>query len=379
MTTETFIPSARAAADDIARVADGTHQGNADRDVGRIVRPRQPDDAPESPGSDYARLSRRIADAGLLRPRPGYYAARIAIVLAVYAVAWAAVMAVAGSWWVVALAPVMAVVFAQTALLAHDVAHRQVFRTRRASEVAGWIAGNLGIGMSYGWWMDKHTRHHANPNHEDRDPDVAPDLLVWSQRQARSSRGLARVIGRCQAILFIPLLTLEAVNLRVSSVRALVRPGIRHRRLEAALLAVHLIGYVSVLFTVLPWAHALMFIAVHQVVFGLYLGGTFAPNHKGMPTFTGTDKLDFLRRQVLTSRDVTGGPFLDAAMGGLNYQIEHHLFPSMPTANLPRARPIVRAYCAELGLPYQESRLLASYRMALAHLHRAGAPLRSRH
>ena len=174
----------------------------------------------------------------------------------------------------------------------------------------------------------------------------------------------------------MPLLTLEGVNLRVSSVRALLKPGIRSRGIEAATLIAHFAIYFTLLFTLLPPLHALAFIAIHQAIFGVYLGATFAPNHKGMPMLTEEDDLDFLRKQVLTSRNVIGGPVLNAAMGGLNHQIEHHLFPSMPSANLTKARPIVRDYCREIGVPYHESRLLASYRLALVHLHRAGAPLR---
>ena len=285
-------------------------------------------------GSDYAVLSKRIAAAGLLRRRTGHYVVRAIVVSAMLIGSWVAIAVLGRTWWVLALAPVMAIVFAQIALLSHDIAHRQVFRTRRASEIAGWIAGNTGMGMSYGWWMDKHTRHHANPNHEERDPDVSPDLLVWSQRQARKSKGIARFIGRRQAALFVPLLTLEGVNLRVSSVRALLKPGVHHRRIEAATLIVHFTIYFTLLFTFLPPLHALAFLAIHQAIFGVYLGATFAPNHKGMPMLTEEDDLDFLRKQVLTSRNVIGGTVMDAAMGGLNHQIEHHLFPSMPSANL---------------------------------------------
>src|SRR5690606_40173331 len=79
--------------------------------------------------------------------------------------------------------------YGQVALVAHDMAHRQVFRRRRASELSGRIAG-ASIGMSYGWWQDKHTRHHANPNTENLDPDIGPDLLVWSPDQARAATGL---------------------------------------------------------------------------------------------------------------------------------------------------------------------------------------------
>lgn len=85
-----------------------------------------------------------------------------------------------GTWWTLAVAAFLALVFGQVALVAHDVAHRQVFRRRGATDVSGRIAG-VCIGMGYGWWRDKHTRHHANPNHEGLDPDIAPDLLVWSQ------------------------------------------------------------------------------------------------------------------------------------------------------------------------------------------------------
>jgi fatty acid desaturase len=332
---------------------------------------------PRTQGSDFAQLSKVVTAAGLLDRRPGYYAARIGVTVGLLAAGWWAFAALGDSWAQLGVAAGLAVVFAQLALVAHDIAHRQVFRCRRHSELAGLLAGNLGIGMSYGWWMDKHTRHHANPNHEDLDPDVSPELLVWSTEQARAARGPARFIGRWQAFLFFPLLTLEGFNLRVSSVRALRRPGLRRRWLEATLLFAHIAGYLGALLLVLSPVKALVFVIVHQGLFGVYLGCTFAPNHKGMPTLTGEDRPDFLRRQVLTSRNVRGGRLVDAALGGLNYQIEHHLFPSMPTPNLRRAQPIIRAYCRELGLAYEETGLLTSYGIALRHLHRAGAPLRA--
>jgi fatty acid desaturase len=327
-------------------------------------------------GSDFAALARKITAAGLLKRRPVYYTVRIGAVVTLYGAAWAAFFALGDSWWQPLVGLALAVIFAQVALVAHDLAHRQVFRTRRPSELVGRLVGNLGIGMSYGWWMDKHTRHHANPNHEELDPDVLPDILVWSRRQARDSRGLPRLIGRWQAFLFFPLLTLEGLNLHVSSARALCRRGVKRRGPEAALLAAHIGGYLTVVFLVLSPAQALVFLAVHQGAFGLYLGCTFAPNHKGMPMRTGLDRLDFLRRQVLTSRNVSGGPLLTTAMGGLNYQIEHHLFPSMPTPNLRRARPILRAHCADLDIPYAECGPLRSYALVLRHLHDASAPIR---
>ncbi|WP_116950111.1 fatty acid desaturase family protein [Jiangella endophytica] len=329
------------------------------------------------PGSDFARLSRKIADAGLLDRRPGYYTVRIGLVVAAYAAAWGVFAAVGDSWWTLAVAAALAVAFAQVALVAHDLAHRQVFRRRRPSEIAGRIAGNLGIGMSYGWWQDKHTRHHANPNHEELDPDVSPEILVWSDRQASKAGGLTRIIAARQAFLFFPLLTLEGFNLHVASVRATLDPRLKQRRLELALLLVHFAGYLALVFSVLSPGKAVAFIVLHQALFGIYLGCTFAPNHKGMPTLTEEDELDYLRKQVLTSRNVSGGAIMDVALGGLNHQIEHHLFPNMPTPNLRKAKPIVRQYCAALGVSYAETTLIESYRIALRHMHDVGEPLRS--
>ncbi|HZG03139.1 MAG TPA: acyl-CoA desaturase [Streptomyces sp.] len=330
---------------------------------------------PHASGSDFARLAKKVADAGLMDRRPGYYAVRITVVAALYAGGWTAFALVGHSWWTLAVGAFLALVFGQVALVAHDVAHRQVFRLRKPSELAGRIAGAC-IGMGYGWWQDKHTRHHANPNHEELDPDIAPDLLVWSQNQARAARGLPRLIGRSQAVLFFPLLTLEGFNLHVASARALANRSLKNRVLEGVLLFAHFAVYLTALFLVLPLGMAIAFLLVHQCLFGVYLGSIFAPNHKGMPILTGKDRPDFLRRQVLTSRNVCGGRFTDILLGGLNHQIEHHLFPSMPSPNLRRARPIVRRHCEELGVDYLETGLIASYRQALAGLHRAGAPIR---
>ncbi|GGQ56469.1 fatty acid desaturase family protein [Couchioplanes azureus] len=332
---------------------------------------------PAPAGSDFAELSRRVGRAGLLDRKPGHYAVRLSVVGLMLIGGWTAFLLVGSSWWTLAVAAFLAVTFAQVALVAHDLAHRQVFRTAGPSARAGRIAGNLAIGMSYGYWMDKHTRHHANPNHDDLDPDVAPAVLVWSAEAAAARRGrFDRWLTRHQAWLFFPLLTLLGLSLRKDSIRALRTGSVKRRALEAGLLGAHVAGYLGALALVLSPLQALAFFAVHQGLFGVYLGMTFAPNHKGMPHPTGDE--DFLRKQVLTSRNVRGGRLTDLALGGLNYQIEHHLFPAMPTPNLRRAQPLVQAYCAEIGVPYEMTSLTRSYGIALRHLHEVGAPLRRR-
>ena len=326
-------------------------------------------------GSDFSVLNRRISEAGLLERRPAYYAVRISVVAVMLGGGWAAFFLIGSSWWTLAVAAFLGIVFSQVALVAHDLAHRQVFRTRKPSDVTGRIAANLAVGMSYGWWTDKHTRHHNNPNHDELDPDVQPEVLIWATESAWGRRGLKGFITRHQAGLFFPLLTLLSIDLRVSSIKALRRPGMKRRGLEAGLMALHLAAYATALLMVLTPVQALAFFVVHHAVFGVYLGMTFAPNHKGMPHPEGNE--DYLRKQVLTSRNVTGGWLTDAALGGLNYQIEHHLFPAMPTPNLKKAQPIVETYCRQIGVAYETTSLIESYRQALHYLHEVGAPLRA--
>ena len=80
---------------------------------------------------------------------------------------------------------------------------------------------------------------------------------------------------------------------------------------------------------------------------------------------------------MLTSRNVRGGCFTDMLLGGLNYQIEHHLFPSMPRPTLRAAQPLVRAYCRQHAISYSETSLFGSYRAVLLFLHDLGGPLRA--
>ena len=326
-------------------------------------------------GTLYAQLARQVKAAGLLERRPGYYAARISATVAAYAAVWAAVVLVGASWWVLLAAPAMAVAFTQLSFLGHDAGHKQIFRGRRANDLLGIAVADLGVGLSYGWWIDKHNRHHAHPNQEGKDPDIEAGPLVFVPSDAHDRQGrIVRTWTRLQAYIFFPLLLLEGLNLRVASVRALSdgAAASRYRMLEIPLFAAHVGAYLGVLFLLLAPAQAAVFIAVHLGLFGLYMGASFAPNHKGMPILSADDTTDYLHRQVLTSRNVDGGRFIDGFLGGLNYQIEHHLFPSMPRPNLRRAQPMIRRFCLEHGIAYEQTDLLDSYRQALRHLHAAG-------
>jgi fatty acid desaturase len=333
----------------------------------------------DSRGSDFAPLSRQIKAAGLLDRRRVNYAVRFVLTLGAFGGLWWAFVAIGDSWYQLIVAAVMGLAFTQVAFLGHDAGHRQIARTKRGNDVLGLAVGDLLIGLCYGWWVDEHSQHHAHPNHEGQDPDIGDSVITFTDAQSRGRRGRVETfIAAHQAALFFPLLTLEGLNLHVQAITWLKNNRGRKRWLtEVVLQALHVVLLFGGLLLVLSPGKALAFLVIQQAVWGVYMGCSFAPNHKGMPIIPAGQKLDFLRAQVLTTRNIRGGVFTDFLLGGLNYQVEHHLFPSMPRANLRKAQPMIKAHCAALDVPFTETRLVDSYVIALRHLHQVGAPLRS--
>lgn len=325
----------------------------------------------------YTELSQVVRESGLLvRTRIFYALVGTAIVLG-FAGAITGFVLLGDSWLQLLIAAALGILFTQVAFLAHEANHRQIFASGRANDrLALWI-GNGIVGMSQSWWATKHTRHHANPNRVGKDPDIEIDTISFLDEDAATARGLRRWITLRQGWLFFPLLTLEGLNLHALAIRHLLSRGeVKGRWTELALIALRFAVFVVPVFVFLPVGMAFAFLGVQLAVFGVYMGASFAPNHKGMAVIAPGAKLDFFSKQVRTSRNISGGWWATWLMGGLNYQIEHHLFPNMPRPHLSRARAIVREHCETLNVPYVETTLLQSYGIVIAYLNRVGLAAR---
>jgi fatty acid desaturase len=320
-----------------------------------------------SANSDYADLKRRVAAAGLFEPQPLYYAETLAITLALLGVGCALLFVSPGPLVDAAAALLLAVGSAQLGFVLHDVAHRQIWPPGRRADVLALIVGPLLSGISATGWKQKHDLHHAHPNDVDRDPDIQIRVFAFTQEQARAKPWYIRPITRYQAYLIFPLLLFEGIQLRASTAKYLATTKSRFRRTEGALLAAHVIGYAALVVAAVGPVRAVFVIALHQGLFGVYAGSVFAPNHKGMPM--SSRDLTFLERQVVTARNVRGHWAVDWFYGGLNYQIEHHLFPTLPRNVLRHAQQIVRSFCGEHGVPYHETGVWDSYRQLLRSMH----------
>lgn len=323
--------------------------------------------------NSYATLLKSLRSAGLLERRRGFYISLFSVLVLAWAGAWTGFFVLAQTWYQLLIAAAMGVVLAQFGFLAHEAAHMQVFASRRLNEWSARLIGAGLTGISYAMWTQKHTKHHAFPNTVSKDPDIHTGAIAFYPRAAATRRGFMVPITRRQGWLLFPLLLFLGLSLHVDSLKYLFRRGrVDHRWVELPVLTARLLAFPAIVFLTLPPGMAAAFLGVHTGVFGFYMGASFAPNHKGMPVLPASTRADFLTRQVLTSRNISGGRFMDALMGGLNRQIEHHLFPDMPRPQLHRAAAAVRACCDELGIPYTETSLAGSYRIVVRYLNGVG-------
>ncbi|MFJ2828998.1 fatty acid desaturase family protein [Streptomyces sp. NPDC087263] len=325
----------------------------------------------------FAELLKRVKAEGLLDLDPRYYIGRLTLNTALLVVGFAAFVALGDSWWQLLTALWMGLCGGQSAFMWHDAGHKAMFRSKKAASAVGYFHANFVNGVSFGWWVNHHNRHHSNPNHLDMDPDIGRRTAIFDIKQYPTRSGVQKFVVRYQSVLFFVLLVLESFKMHKTAVQSIAQGKTKRPVLESFLLVVRVAVYLALVFTILSPVLAVAFILVQQAVLGVYFGLIFAPNHKGMEVRSGDEEtLDWLERQVLTSRNIRPSLAIDFLYGGLNYQVEHHLFPAMPQKNLPRARELTRAYCAERGVPYHEVGFWASYREVALFLHEVSAPVR---
>ena len=129
------------------------------------------------------------------------------------------------------------------------------------------------------------------PNQIGKDPDVDLGVVAFTPDAVAKRGPVGQWFAARQGWLFFPLLTLEGVSLHVSSLQHLFRRGAsRVERVEAAVVVSRIGVYVTALYVLLPVGKASAFLGIQLAVFGVCLGASFAPNHKGMPLVPGDDE-----------------------------------------------------------------------------------------
>lgn len=328
----------------------------------------------------YPTLRRDVAAAGLLK-RSGWNYVDLFVITAALGAAAIAIVGWAPGAWRFAAIPFLSLCWMQLGFLGHEAGHNAVFEQTGRNRLLGYLCFPILLGMSFRPWVIRHNLHHAETNVEETDPDLENKLVAFTDAAAREKRGLARFIVRWQAYIFPVLAMFATIGFRIDAWRYVAtEEGLiyvtkkyqRERRWELVMLTVNAVLWLVLPALILgPW-HWLSVLIPAQLIFGVHMASVFAPNHKGMEMYDAERMPSFLEAQVLTSRNVRPNPFIDFMYGGLNYQIEHHLFPTMARRHLGKARQMTIEHCRKAGVPYTEESFVEAWRAIFAELDRIG-------
>ncbi len=329
----------------------------------------------EAARGDVERAFRQLREdaekSGLFVPRPSFFALQGAVVLGL-AVAAAVLLALGGPWPLGAI--LLALCWQQAGWLSHDFCHRSGAANRRSGERWGLFFGNLVMGFSCDWWTEKHNTHHALTNLRGADPDIDTlPLLAFSERDLPAVGPLVRLLVRLQPLTLLPLLAFARMNWLLQSLAWVIRaPDVKRRWTELALLLGHHTWSLAILALVPGWPQRLAFYLLSQLLSGLMTGAVFVVGHSAQPiTEEGAEGLaGFHALQIQGTQNITSPRLFRWFFGGLEHQIEHHLFPTMPRHNHHLVTHEVRALSARHGLDYRAEGLFAGLVSVLLVLRR---------
>lgn len=239
------------------------------------------------------------------------------------------------------------IAFFRATYVAHDVIHQQYYENRKWNKFWGYVCGNVLIGVSANWWHRSHNlEHHTYTNSEEVDKDINGLFGFFAGKKEGPSW-----LHTHKHIFFWTFLPFVWLNFHINSWHHNITQSFSMR--DIGLMFCHLFLPVSVLVALPFWAALGVLVSIYGL-FSIFASLGFATNHLGMEIIRGDAYKEMHRfdLQTRTSRNVSGGMFVHWLYGGLNTQIEHHLWPKVPRLKLLQAATITGEFCKEHGITY---------------------------
>lgn len=250
--------------------------------------------------------------------------------------------------------------------LIHDAGHRAIFTSTLLNDVYGYFCSFF-VAFPFIVWKFKHNAHHAHANEEGEDPDL--DIPLSFTPDMAKRKGLAvRFMKKYQAWLFYPFGSLVSFTMRIKAYRFYLDRFDKKILFSMIFQGIGMFCWYILPFFIFPFWKAAIFFVFTSELSGFYMLNVFAPNHKGMPYLGRGVKFSFLEHQIMVSRNIFRHWLTDYVYMGLNYQIEHHLFPNCPRNKLHTITPFVLAICEKYDLNYAQMSILDSNRFILSEL-----------
>lgn len=323
----------------------------------------------------YANLRQQVAKAGILKRSYGYYWTMFVIIFSGFFLSLYMVIVLPISFLLALWAVALGFLATQISGFLHDAGHRAIFKSVRMNDILGFIAGGI-LATDFPSWKFRHNLHHAHPNQEEVDPDIIDSPVIsFTRQQFLSKKGIWRKLSAYQVYFYYPMVFLYNFGLRFYGIGYWKRRILSKKTIwQTALYSLGIFLWFILPFIVFPLGKAILVFVIVNLVMSLYLMNIIAPNHKAMPKMAKNVKLSFLERQIITSSNVYGNWLNDFLYMGLNYQIEHHLFPNCPRNKLKYIQPYVLDICKKLRLEYTQVSFIQSNKNILAELRQLAAP-----
>lgn len=320
----------------------------------------------------YAELRQKVAKEGIFERAYGFYSFLTLFVFSGFFLSIYFIFITTSKPLLIIWGVLFSFFAVQMAGLLHDAGHRAIFKTTRANDFVGNIFGSF-LAEGYTFWKVKHNMHHAHPNEDDEDPDVALPILSFTKEAYRAKTGIAKILCKYQVYLYYPIGLLLFISPRLGTIKYFLKVYKPKMLPEIVIFSISLFAWFFLQFFIFDLSKALLLFIVTNTTIGFYLLNVFAPNHKGMPYLEKGVKLSFLEQQIITSRNIKGHWLTDFVYMGLNYQIEHHLFPNTPRNKLKHITPFVLELCRKKKLEYTEVSVIETNKIILSELHQVAA------
>ncbi|XP_074562730.1 delta(8)-fatty-acid desaturase 2-like [Curcuma longa] len=314
---------------------------------------------------DYRRLVAEFSRLGLFDKKGHGTAISLSAIAVVFAAVIYCVLRSESVWAHLGCAAVMGFLWMQSGFLGHDSGHYEVTGSKRTNRAIQVLSGNCLTGLSIGWWKRNHNVHHVACNSLDIDPDLQhiPVFAVSAEifrsltstyyERKMTFDAVARALVSYQHWTFYPVMCVARVNLFAQTLLLLCSnkrvPG---RFLEILGVVVFWIWFPLLVSCLPSWSERVLFVLASFAVAGIQ-HVQFCLNHFSTNVYVGPPQAnDWFQTQTMGTLDIACPPWMDWFHGGLQFQVEHHLFPRLPRAQLRRVAPIVRELCLKHGLPY---------------------------
>ena len=301
----------------------------------------------------FDELKAQVREAGLLKRVP----VRGSIEMAGVIIAFIIVYSTLTLWNPILLGLVMTVLFTRAVFISHDILHTQYFKNKKLSFKLSYPFSAIILSNSSSWWDYKHNvNHHHFCNTISKDEDI----MALDGAFTPNNKGNSPFIKKYKRLIFwgamffmYPAFIAQSYNFALKN----------KKYSEFFLMLLHWPIIWGPIFYFLPFADALTTFITLNITLSVWLAYGFITNHLGCEVFTveEVEGMSWMELQMRTSRSLKGGKFVHWFYGGLNTQIEHHLFPKAPRFNLLKVQQMTREFAQKHNIAYFETTPLEAY------------------